>query len=162
MRRLPIDEVTIRRILDNYSDLILRIAFQNTQDRQESEDIMQEVFIELLKKHPFSSEEHMKAWIIRVTINKCKNFLKSARRRNIQLNDNLKVAATTLQNDSLFDELFALPEFERNVLFLYYYEGYSAQEIGKILHKSENAVFLSLSRGRKHLKLIIEGLNDEN
>lgn len=162
MQHSPIDEITIRRIVESYSDLIMRIAYQNTRNRYESEDIMQEVFVALIKKYPFSSEEHMKAWIIRVTINKCKNYLKSARRKVLPLKNNFDIAAT-VKSDDLTEELFELPEFERNVLFLHYYEGYSAREIGKMLHKSENAVFLAFSRARKHLKLIIEGeLTDGN
>ena len=61
----------------------------------------------------------MKAWIIRVTINKCKNYLKSARRKVLPLKNNLEIAAT-VKSDELSDEIFELPEFERNVLFFFY------------------------------------------
>ena len=111
---------------------------------------------------PDSITDGRKIIIIRVTINKCKNYLKSARRKVLPLKNNLEIAAT-VKSDELSDEIFELPEFERNVLFLHYYEGYSAREIGKMLHKTENAIFLALSRPRNHLKLIIEGeLTDGN
>lgn len=154
------DYQQIEILVERYSDMVMRIAYQHTRSRSEAEDIMQDVFVALLKKFPFASNEYEKAWIIRVTINKCKNFLKSARRKNVPLQD-YDGATLSDKNDMVMEEILALPETEKNVVYLYYYEGYSAKEVGKILRRSENSVFILLSRARKHLKLLIEE-NNEN
>lgn len=144
----------VNYIVNTYSDMICRIAYQYTRNIHESKDIMQEVFLKMLKKLPFKDEEYLKAWLIRVTINQSKDFLKSKHRKNVPLEDGLHIAAKP--HDDGLEELQQLPYLDRSIIYLYYYEGYSTKEIGKILGKTANAVALKLSRAREKLKCLIE------
>lgn len=144
----------VNYIVNKYADMICRIAYQYTRNIHEAKDIMQEVFVKMLKKLPFKDEEYLKAWLIRVTINQSKDFLKSKHRKNVPLEEGLQIAAKQ-QEDGL-EELQQLPYDDRNIIYLYYYEGYSTKEIGKLLGKSANAVALKLLRARERLKSLIE------
>lgn len=141
------------------SDMLIRIAYQHTRNKSDAEDIVQEVFLALLKQPQFNydltfdtiEQEHLKAWLIRVAINKCKNYLKSAGRRRTVPLEYVDYKLTEFQSETL-EELQQLSEDERNILYLFYYESYSAKEIAKILNQKENAVFTRLSRARAKLK----------
>ena len=153
-----ISEETVRSVIGRYGDMVMRIAYQNTRDRAESEDIVQEVFLALFLRPLPKSEEHLKAWLIRVTINKSRNVLKSARKKVLPLDERIAPPSSWERPSEaeVFDALFALPFDERNALYLFYYEGYSAKEIGKLLRRSENAIYILLSRARKRLRGIWE------
>lgn len=162
--RIAAEEV--RAIIGKYSDMVLKIAYQNTRDLQESEDIVQEVFLALFSRPLIKDEEHLKAWLIRVTLNKSRSFLRSARRRVLPLDESLAPAERlapepSFTRDEVLAELCSLPEAERNALYLHYYEGYSAKEIGKFLKKSENAVYILLSRGRAKFKELLKEDEDD-
>ena len=162
--RIAAEEV--RAIIGKYSDMVLKIAYQNTRDLQESEDIVQEVFLALFSRPLIKDEEHLKAWLIRVTLNKSRSFLRSARRKVLPLDESLAPAERlapepSFTRDEVLSQLFSLPEAERNALYLHYYEGYSAKEIGKFLKKSENAVYILLSRGRAKLKELLKEEEDD-
>ena len=145
-------------VIGRYGDMVMRIAYQNTRDRAESEDIVQEVFLALFLRPLPKSEEHLKAWLIRVTINKSRNVIKSARRKVLPLDERIAPPSSWERPSEaeVFDALFALPQDERNALYLFYYEGYSAKEIGKLLRRSENAIYILLSRARRRLRGIWE------
>ncbi len=153
-----ISEETVRSVIGRYGDMVMRIAYQNTRDRAESEDIVQEVFLALFLRPLPKSEEHLKAWLIRVTINKSRNVIKSARRKVLPLDERIAPPSSWEHPSEaeVLEALFALPFDERNALYLFYYEGYSAKEIGKLLRRSENAVYILLSRARKRLRIIWE------
>lgn len=144
----------INYIVNTYSDMLFRLAYQYTRNSSESEDIVQDVFIAMLKKMPFKTEEYLKAWLIRVAINKSKNYLKSMRKKVLALDENIKVPTYT-HEDGL-EEITLLPEFDRNVIYLYYYEGYSIKEIAKITGKSANSINIRLCRAREKLKNLLE------
>lgn len=156
----------VRAIIERYSDMVLKVAYQNTRDLQESEDIVQEVFLALFSRPLPKEEEHLKAWLIRVTLNKSRSFLRSARRKVLPLDESLApaerlAAPPDFAQDEVLSKLLTLPEAEKNALYLHYYEGYSAKEIGKFLKKSENAVYILLSRGRAKLKELLKEDEDE-
>ena len=153
-----ISEETVRSVIGRYGDMVMRIAYQNTRDRAESEDIVQEVFLALFLRPLPKSEEHLKAWLIRVTINKSRNVITSARRKVLPLDERIAPPSSWERPSAaeFLEALFALPFDERNALYLFYYEGYSAKEIGKLLRRSENAVYILLSRARKRLRIIWE------
>ncbi len=162
--RIAAEEV--RAIIGKYSDMVLKIAYQNTRDLYESEDIVQEVFLALFSRPLIKDEEHLKAWLIRVTLNKSRSFLRSARRKVLPLDESLAPAERlapepSFTRDDVLEQLFSLPEAERNALYLHYYEGYSAKEIGKFLKRSENAVYILLSRGRAKLKELLKEDEDD-
>lgn len=170
MKNLVSKEFIVETV-DLYSDTIVRIAFQYTKNKTDAEDIMQDVFLALLKQSGFNDKEHLKAWIIRVTINKSKNWLKTAKRRKtVSLGaaqnglqgkesfyhldaDSMQEGLTQRQTEIL-DGISLLSQKDRDALYLFYYEGYTAREIGTITKASEKAVLMRLSRARKVLKEI--------
>lgn len=144
------------KIVDEYSDMIYRIAYQNLRSSYDAEDIMQEVFLTLLKSEiTFKSSEHLKAWLIRVTINKCIDWKKSARYRTTVTLDE-QIIRYDEEERGVMEEIFKLPEESRNIIYLYYYESYTIAEIAEILGKNRNTVNSKLQRARKKLKTILE------
>lgn len=155
------DKRKTEEIVQTYSDMIMRIAYQNLKCVPEAEDVMQEVFLALINKRRFKDEEHLKAWLIRVTVNKCRDVLRKKRRKDLPLD----VAESFLiaeEQSGILEEIFSLPPDDRTVIYLHYYEGYSAAEIGKILKKSENAIYIKLTRARERLKDILIKEDGEN
>lgn len=153
------EEQEARRLVECYSDMILRLSLGYLKSRQEAEDICQNVFLKYISTNTvFHSEEHEKAWIIRTTINACKDTLKSAYHKKMVVTEDVWKGVS--QDEDAFWEVreavFALPVKYRIVIYLYYFEGYSAKEIAKMLGKTQNAVSLSLSRGRRKLREMLE------
>ena len=155
MLKITMSDELIERAVREYSDTLLKIAYQHTRDIHVSEDIVQEVFVRFVKKTSFNSNEHIKAWLIRVTVNKCHDYAKSINNHNVPFDDAIKYSVNADENVSLFDEISKLPPIQKDIIYLFYYERYTAKEIGKILGKSENAVYIRLNKARKELKNII-------
>ena len=151
------DEFQAKRLVNLYADMILRISYQYLKQTCDSEDICQTVFLKYITADmAFDSIEHEKAWIIRTTINACKDHLKSAFfRRTVSLEDAVQIAAPAVPDSWLLDAMKGLPEKHRISLYLYYYEEYSAREIAEVLGVSESAVGQYLARGRRKLRTII-------
>ncbi len=150
--------------IEEYSNMVYRIAFMKVKTKEEAEDIYQEVFFKLTQKMPkFKSEEHKKAWLIRVTINISNNYLKSAwRRKKVDLDENMEYIKDDFNNFSnVYDEVRKLPEDYRLVIYLYYYEGYKISEISSIIKKKENTIKTWLSRARELLRQRLEGGFDD-
>lgn len=144
-----------------YSNDVLRLAFSFTKNIFEAEDIVQSVFIKLyqeLKKD--NSKDIGKKWLLKVTANECKNSFKIAWKRKVILHDemlqNQVDLRETLKNDELSDALLKLSAKYRNVIYLYYYEGYKIDEISEILNLQTSNVKTLLSRGREKMKKILE------
>lgn len=147
-------------IVEKYADMIYRIAYQKVLNRYDAEDIVQDVFVKLLSsKSYFRDEEHIKAWLIRVTINLCINYNKSLARQKTVSVEQLDIPFTH-QETGVLEELYLLPEDERNILYLYYYEGYKIREIAKILRQKQNTINSKLTRARNKLKRIMEVNNE--
>ena len=151
------DEAEARRLVDSYADMIVRIGCNYLRERFDAEDVCQTVFLKYLsEKRAFESRAHEKAWIIRTTINICKNHLKSAFvRHTIRLEAAGEVPAFPEQTAELPEAMKILPENYRITLYLYYFEGYSVKEAALILGQRENTVSAWLSRGRKRLRQIL-------
>ena len=152
------DEFHARRLVDLYADTILRISYSYLKQTCDAEDICQTVFLKYLTSNcTFDSVEHEKAWIIRTTINACKDHLKSAFvRRTVALDEAEAVAAPPVPDTEVLDALRKLPEQYRISLYLYYYEDYSAREIADVMGKTEANVTQYLSRGRRKLRELLE------
>ena len=142
------------KIIKQYADMIYRIAFQNLKNRADAEDVFGEVCVLLLSKDVPKEEPHLKHWIIRVTINKCHNIQKSPWHTRTERIDDINEPVYE-ENESVFEELWQLPEKYRNVIYLYYYEGYTIQEIAEILQKSPNTIISWLTGARKELRKIL-------
>ena len=162
--RVMRSEEDASRAIDQYADTVRRICMVHLKNYDDTEDIFQTVFLKyVLHSAPFDSEEHEKAWIIRVTINACKDFLKNVfRRRTVPLDQIIeKPQEMTEDHSDLLEAVLALPEKYKDVIYLYYYEGYSAAEIGSILKKNVNTVYTLLTRARQILKTKLEGVIDD-
>lgn len=149
-------EQQYNKIVEKYSDMIFRIAYQYLFNNYDAEDIVQEVFVKLLtKKVIFKDEEHVKSWLIRVTINQCLDYKKTLAKRSVVPIENMEIPFEQ-KEEGILEELQLLKEDERNVLYLYYYEGYKIKEIAKILKQKQNTINSKLTRARKKLKEIME------
>jgi len=146
--------------IEIYHSMIYRFAYGCTGNRFDADDITQDAFIRLyLYKKLFSSDEHKKAFLLRVTANLCTNMYKSAWfRKRIDLNDNIPVNENPESGISKDDEItlqnyiLELKQKYRAVIFLHYYEGYTTAEIAKTLKIPESTVTTRLSRARSQLK----------
>lgn len=153
-------EKQYNKIVENYSDMIFRIAYQYLYNKYDAEDIVQEVFVKLLsRKVIFKDEEHVKSWLIRVTINQCLDYKKSLVKRSTVPIENMEIPFEH-KEEGILEELQLLKEDERNILYLYYYEGYKIKEIAKILKQKQNTINSKLTRARKKLKEIMEVKNE--
>lgn len=143
-------------LVEKYSNMVMRIAYQNCFNKSDSEDIVQEVFIRLLKNIHKLEEDYIKAWIIRVTINICKDYNKNFWYKKTEPLDNIEIEYFDKDEIEVFKVISKLKPIYRNIIYLYYYEGYKINEIAKILNLNENTVSSNLSRARKKLKGILE------
>lgn len=151
----------LKAYMEEYRAMLFRLAYSCTGDLSCCDDIVQEAFVKLyLRAKPFPSDEGRKAWLIRITINLSKNHVKSGYfRHRTEIPENICA-------DDERDEVLALeeamkqlkPEY-RAVIHLHYYMGYTAAEIGDILHISTTAVTTRLQRGREKLKKYLEEEN---
>lgn len=149
----------ITRIVTTYSQTLYRVAYTALRCQADAQDIVQEVFLRLMKKRPvFSDSEHEKAWLIRVTVNLAKNRLKSHARRTVSF-DECRELEQHREEPELLGAVLAMEEKYSTVIHLYYYEGYSISEIAKILNIPSATVGTRLYRGRHILRSMLEGGN---
>ena len=142
-------------LIERYKKHLYAIAFNICRNQQDAEDVVQDTFIQYhTYKKEFDTEEHIRAWLIRVAINKAKNITRSFWRRNkCNLEEYMETLTfETPESETLFDTVMKLPEKYRIVLHLFYYEDYSVREIAGILRITEANVKVRLSRGRRLLK----------
>ncbi len=155
------DEQDLKDAIDYYADTIKRICVVYLKNSDDTEDIFQNVFLKYYKSSVhFANEEHRKAWLIRVTINECKDMLKSFFRRNTTTLDEVSEFTTdgnVNESSYLRETVLQLPEKYKLPLYLHYFEGYSAVEISNILNKNTNTIYTLLARGREQLKKILGG-----
>ncbi|QOR35053.1 sigma-70 family RNA polymerase sigma factor [Clostridium sp. 'deep sea'] len=149
----------INKIVEDYSDMVLRLAYMYVKNISDAEDITQEVFIKFFNsKIEFRDKEHIKAWLITVTKNAAKDNVKSWWKRMTSIfEDNFTVTDNYFGSD-VIKQVLDLPLKYRDIIYLYYYEGYSTVEIAKKLSMKEATVRTRLSRGRSLLKIELGGL----
>ena len=153
--------ISADEVIKTYKDLLFRIAVHYAKNKTEAEDIVQETFIKWAIKSPnFASHNHEKAWFIRVTINLCKNHLRSFWiTKNIPYEDGLEIKMSDTKY-SLINQVRQLRENYRIVIYLYYYEGYSLVEIANILKKNVSTIQTWHLRAKKKLKEMIGDKNE--
>ena len=152
------------RAIEQYADMVRRICMIHLKNYEDAEDIFQTVFLKyVLRSEPFDSPEHEKAWIIRVTVNACRDLLKSFFRSRTVVLDQLIEKPQDMPEDhsDILEAVLELPARFRDVVYLHYYEGYSAPEIGRILKKNTNTVYTLLARARQLLKTRLEGVIED-
>ena len=148
-------EQEVNQAIDLYADTVKRICVLHLKNSSDTEDIFQEVFLKYaLSSILFESKEHEKAWMIRVTINQCKDFMKSIfRRKTISLEEVVSLSDEQKEDDrEVLEAVLTLAQKYKDVVYLYYYEGYSAVEIGEMLGKNVNTIYTLLARSREKLK----------
>lgn len=153
-------EQEVNQAIDLYADTMKRICLLHLKNTSDTEDIFQEVFLKYaLSSVLFESKEHEKAWLIRVTINQCKDLMKSLfRRQTVSIDDVTSLASEQAEDYSdVLEAVLLLPSKYKNVVYLYYYEGYSAVEIGKILKKNTNTIYTLLARAKDKLREMLGG-----
>ena len=151
------------RAIDLYGDTVKRICMIHLKNYADTEDIFQTVFLKYALKSPeFHSTDHEKAWIIRVTINACRDLLKSFFHSRTLPLDSLKEkpGEPAPDHSDVLEAVLALPSKYKDVIYLYYYEEYSAEEIGQILRKNTNTVYTLLNRGRQLLRSSLEEVGE--
>lgn len=149
-------EADVNQTLTKYADTVQRICLCHLRNHADAEDIFQNVFIKyMMYDGTFESEEHKKAWLLRVSINACRDYLRTHFWKKAEPLDRILYTVSTDMEDEQKDVLEAvlsLPEKYKDIIYLHYFEGYPATEIAKITGKKENTVYSLLSRGRKILK----------
>jgi len=153
----PLSMATAESVVREYSSMVYRLAYAQVRSRSDADDIFQEVFLRYVRNTSvFQSEEHRKAWLIRVTINCAKKHCSSLwRRRTVPFDD--RYTFSLPEENGLDEALRKLKPKYRAVIHLFYYEGYSIREISKILDVKESTVRTQLTRARGRLSEMMEG-----
>lgn len=145
-------------VIEQYADLIYRIAMAHTKNQHDAEDIFQDVFVSLIKYlNNIEDESHLKHWLIRATLNRCKNHFKTFWKRNVDTYGDFYFSnLTNSESESEHTEYVrylvdALPRKHRSVVYLYYFEDYSVEEIASILEIATGTVKSRLYTARKNL-----------
>ena len=146
-------------LAETYADAILRLSYTYLKNTHDAQDVCQTVFVKLLTEpREFESPEHERAYILRMAANACKDLLKSPwRKRTCDLEACAEIPAPEPEDGSLLAAVNDLPPHYRAVIYLFYYEGYQAAEIGKILGIPTATVHTRLARGRAKLRELLGG-----
>ena len=147
----------LEQVMVKYGNAVYRLAYAQMRSTADAEDIYQEVFLRYFQKRPrFESEEHRRAWLLRVTLNRARTVWGSAWfRRTVPLDE--RVVFEKPEEKNLDEALGKLRSGEREVLHLFYYEELSVREIGELLKRKESTVRTQLTRARQHLADILKG-----
>lgn len=155
---------TVEIIMKKYGDMVYQLALSQTKNKANAEDVFQEVFLKLIEKNiVFNGEEHIKALLIRMTVNKCKDLWKSAwfrKTKSYETSEDTRSCPMIEERDSeIYECILSLPEKYRIIIHLFYYEDMSIEDISNSLKMKYGTVASKLSRARKLLKERMEGEN---
>ncbi len=157
-----VDNERISAALQKYSNMVYRICFIYLGNRPEVDDVFQEVFLKLLqKKISFTSEDHEKAWLIRVTINQCNDVAKGFWWKRIDLVENVELPGNDPDERDVLMMVLSLPKKYKDIIYLYYYQEYTVPQIGQLLKRSANTIYSQLHRARKLMRQKLEGKEHE-
>ena len=156
--------IELEQVMELYADMVYRVSVSITKNEEDAKDVFQETFLRLVRyQETITSEEHLKAWLIRVATNCAKTLVQNPWNQRTQGMEEMENSISCedvyeQEENTLLSELQGLPSKYSVVLYLFYYEGYSVKEIGKILNKKENSIKTLLNRGRGLLKTkLMEG-----
>lgn len=156
-------EAEVDQAMERYADTVWRICTVHLKNHADTEDIFQTVFLKYaLRPGIFRNREHEKAWFIRVTVNACRDLLRRFRRTAAVPLETVADQPDPLPPDyrEVLEAVQALPEKYRDVVYLHYYEGYTAPEIARLLGKNVNTVYTLLTRSRELLRKRLGGDGD--
>lgn len=156
-------KILFEKAVEKYSDMITGLCLVRLGNRHDAEDCYQNIFLKLFKNKEILMEEpeHIKSWLIRVAINECKNrfrFLSRHKTEPLSFADDCSIE---MEDRTILDAVMTLPEKYREVIYLFYYAGYSVIELASILNSNENTIKSRLKRGREMLKEILTDKIDE-
>ncbi|HEX3026729.1 MAG TPA: sigma-70 family RNA polymerase sigma factor [Clostridia bacterium] len=150
------------KALQKHSDMVRRICFMYLRNHTDVEDVFQEVFLKLLQSEiAFENDEHIKAWLCRVTINKCKDVCKSFFKKNICSIEDMELSFEDKKENDVMAAVLSLPSKYKDVIYLFYYEEYTVPQMAKLLHQKENSIYSNLHRARKLLRQKLGGSDHE-
>ena len=148
-------EILLRNAMEHHGAAVYRLALSLTGSAADAEDVTQTVFLKLMEKQPELVPGKERAWLLQVTANECRSlYRRLCRRSTVSLDEALAVAAP--EYTPLLAHVMKQRPTDRAVLYLFYYEGFSTEEIGQMLHTSQSAVTTRLHRARKNLKATLE------
>ena len=149
-------------LVNKYIDTVFRVALNYLKNPMEAEDVTQTVFEKLwCQTNFFEGEAHIKHWLIRVTINACKHILRSPWWKQEPIEDYARILAfENRERSDLFCAVMNLPKKYRLPIYLFYYEGYTTEEISKILKINHSTVRSQLMEARKRLKMLLGEVNN--
>jgi len=156
-----VDDRTYKQaMIEKYFDTVYRLALSQTQECHRADDVLQEVFLRYIRSDKaFESEEHIKAWLIRVTINCCKSsFTNAWNKKTVPLTEELSFELP--EAEELYLTVSKLPRKYRAVIHLFYYEDLSVKDIAKYLKLKESTVKSQLYRAREMLRQMLEGRSE--
>ena len=148
-------EMEVNRAIQLYSDTVKRLCIIRLKDYDDTQDIFQNVFLKYaLSSAQFETEEHEKAWFIRVTINACNDWFRDFFRSHKVSIDEIAESAVAEDEDTSYvlKAVLSLPQKYRDVVYLHFYENYTAPEISKIIGKNVNTIYTLITRGKELLK----------
>lgn len=155
------NNLRIEQILKEYSDLIYKLCFLNLSSTSDIDDVFQDVFLKLISTgQKFNDPTHEKAWIIRTTINRCKDVNKSFNRK---LTDSIEDKIISYDEDfdkvdnQVLKAVMNLPEKYKQSVYLFFYEGYTVPDIAKLLNAKENTIYSNIHRAKAILKKQLGG-----
>lgn len=144
-------------LIQKYQSLVYGLALTHVHNRYDADDVFQNVFLTLFQKRPqFENEAHCEGWLVKTTLNFCKKVKGSSWFKKVE---SLNHEPVNFQNDSqnqIFEALKELEPIYRNVIYLYYFHGYSIKELSQVLNTSESSIKMRLVRGREQMKGMID------
>ena len=153
----PTDQDDVAAVIETYADMVRRICCLHLLNRTDVEDVFQEVFLQyFLHRDSMADEPHRKAWLCRVTFNRCKDFNRKIRRRREIGLDQMEIPCETKEESEVMSRVLSLPPREKTVVYLHYCEGMTIPEIAGLMHKNVNSVYSWLHRAKKTLKRQLE------
>lgn len=156
------DERQITQIYNRHVDAVYRLCYSYMKNAADAEDMVQETFLRLIRSgKSFENDRHERAWLIITASNLCKDQLKHWWRKTVALEEQEESAQSASQNNDVLQAVMNLPANYKVVVYLYYYEEFTTQEIAKNLHCTESTVRSRLARARNKLKLYLGGNADE-
>lgn len=153
--------INFEKAFNNYSDMLYRIALSHTGNHEDAQDVTQDVFLKYIRHGNLHDDEHERAWLIRVTINACRDLIRKNKHRvHEPLEDNMQIETSMKEVPDVVFLIEGLPVKLKTVVVLHYLEGFSVEEVAKILHIGISAVKMRLKRARRQMTEKMESEHD--
>ncbi|MDQ0361512.1 RNA polymerase sigma factor [Breznakia pachnodae] len=149
------DHSQFEEYIDKYSNLVFHVALANTSNFYDAQDITQEVYIKLYNSKSFESEDHLKNWLVRVTINQCNSLYRRFFKKKY-VDVDISEFIISKESVQVHDELMMLSKTERTIVYLYYIEGYTYKEISDMTGRSISSVSRDIKNSLEHIKSQLE------